>query len=106
MTREQERHLQADDLALQPDPHAGPVLPPCFQYVSAFIVGSRISPVQANGFLLAGFGADVDSFVVDTDYEEYAVMLQLSRDQRSGEESTNILLYSEFRSSSGKQDHL
>uniref|UniRef100_A0A674PQ88 Lipocalin/cytosolic fatty-acid binding domain-containing protein n=1 Tax=Takifugu rubripes TaxID=31033 RepID=A0A674PQ88_TAKRU len=45
-------------------------------------------------FLLAGFGADVDSFVVGTNYEEYAVMLQLSRDQRSGEKSTNILLYS------------
>ncbi|TWW66485.1 Protein AMBP [Takifugu flavidus] len=40
------------------------------------------------------FGADVDSFVVGTNYEEYAAMLQLSRDQRSGEKSTNILLYS------------
>lgn len=47
LIREQERHVQADDLALQPDPHAGPVLPPCFKYVSAFPVGSKISPVKA-----------------------------------------------------------
>lgn len=57
-------------------------------------------------FLLTGFGADVDSFVVRTNYEEHAVMLQLSRDQRSGEKSTNIILYSEFWFSSVKNDHL
>lgn len=47
----------------------------------------------------------MDSFVVGTNYEEYAVMLQLSRDQRSGEESTNIVLYSEFSFSSAKENH-
>lgn len=47
--------------------------------------------------LPTGFGADVDSFVVGTNYEEYAVTLQLSRDRRSGEKSTNMILYSESR---------
>lgn len=47
--------------------------------------------------LFTGFGSDVDSFVVRTNYKEYAVMLQLSTEKLSGDKSTNIILYSEFQ---------
>uniref|UniRef100_H3D6Q0 Protein AMBP n=1 Tax=Tetraodon nigroviridis TaxID=99883 RepID=H3D6Q0_TETNG len=40
------------------------------------------------------FGSDVDSFVVRTDYENVAVMLQLSTEKMSGNRSTNLILYS------------
>lgn len=46
--------------------------------------------------LFTGFGSDVDSFVVRTNYKEYAVMLQLSTEKLSGNKSTNIILYSEW----------
>ncbi|XP_008284458.1 protein AMBP-like [Stegastes partitus] len=42
----------------------------------------------------ARFAADVDSFVVHTDYEEYAVMLQLSTEKPSETKTTKIKLYS------------
>ncbi len=45
--------------------------------------------------LSAGFGADVDSFVVRTNYDEYAVMLQLSTEKPSGSKTTILKLYSE-----------
>lgn len=46
-------------------------------------------------FRLAGFGADVDSFVVRINYDEYAMMLQLSTDKLSGKKDTAAKLYSE-----------
>lgn len=49
----------------------------------------------ADTFLSAGFGADVDSFVVRSRYDEYAVMLQLSTEKPSGNKTTNLKLYSE-----------
>lgn len=78
-----------------------------FHHASSPFLPSVLDPVIKAlllKFLLAGFGADVDSFVVGTNYEEYAAMLQLSRDQRSGQKSTNIILYSEFRFSSVRED--
>lgn len=49
-----------------------------------------------NTFLSAGFGADVDSFVVDTNYDEYAMMLLLSTEKPSGNKTTTVKLYSEW----------
>lgn len=46
-------------------------------------------------FLSAGFGVDVDSFVVHADYDEYAVMLLLSTEKLSGNKTTLVRLYSE-----------
>lgn len=48
-------------------------------------------------FFLTGFGLNVDSFVVRSDYEDLAVMLQLSTEKLSGIKSTNLILYSEWR---------
>ena len=39
----------------------------------------------------------MDSFVVRTDYEDFAVMLQLSTEKLWGNKSTNLVLYSEWR---------
>lgn len=39
----------------------------------------------------------MDSFVVRTDYEDFAVVIQLSTEKLSGNKSTNLLLYSEWR---------
>lgn len=47
-------------------------------------------------FLPAGFGADVDSFVVHTNYSEYAMMLLHGIEKPSGIESITVKLYSEF----------
>ncbi|KAM9338416.1 protein AMBP-like [Symphorus nematophorus] len=43
---------------------------------------------------VARFGADVDSFVVRTNYDEYAMMLQLSTEKPSGSKTTIVKLYS------------
>ncbi|XP_074474188.1 protein AMBP-like [Sebastes fasciatus] len=43
---------------------------------------------------VARFGADVDSFVVRSRYDEYAVMLQLSTEKPSGNKTTKLKLYS------------
>ncbi|MEQ2247815.1 hypothetical protein ILYODFUR_012962 [Ilyodon furcidens] len=43
---------------------------------------------------VARFGADVDCFVVDTNYNEYALMLQLSTEKPSGNKTTIVKLYS------------
>lgn len=43
----------------------------------------------------AEFNADVDVFVVHTDYDEHAMMLQLSTEKPSGIMSTAVKLYSE-----------
>ncbi|XP_012726549.2 protein AMBP isoform X2 [Fundulus heteroclitus] len=43
---------------------------------------------------VARFGADVDSFVVDTDYDEYALMMQLSNEKPTGNKTTIVKLYS------------
>ncbi|XP_069563109.1 protein AMBP-like [Brachyistius frenatus] len=40
------------------------------------------------------FGADVDSFVVHTNYDEYAMMLLLSTEKPSGNKTTSVKLYS------------
>ena len=45
--------------------------------------------------LSAGFGVDVDSFVVDTNYDEYAMMLQQTKGRQSVHGSTMVKLYSE-----------
>ncbi|XP_008422212.1 protein AMBP-like [Poecilia reticulata] len=42
---------------------------------------------------VARFGADVDSFVIRTNYDEYALMLQLSTEQPSGNKTTTVKLY-------------
>lgn len=42
----------------------------------------------------ARFAADVDSFVVHTNYDEFAVMLQLSTEKPSETKTTKIKLYS------------
>ncbi|XP_040013998.1 protein AMBP-like isoform X1 [Xiphias gladius] len=58
--------------------------------------GAHRSVMQhiANTFLPAGFGADVDSYVVHTNYEEYAMMLLLSTEKPSGNKTTIVKLYS------------
>ncbi|XP_051268634.1 protein AMBP-like isoform X2 [Dicentrarchus labrax] len=43
---------------------------------------------------VARFGADVDSFVVHTNYDEYAMMLLLSTEMPSGNKTTIVKLYS------------
>uniref|UniRef100_UPI0037E89F95 protein AMBP-like n=1 Tax=Semicossyphus pulcher TaxID=241346 RepID=UPI0037E89F95 len=43
---------------------------------------------------VARFGADVDSFVVHTDYAHFAMMLQLSTEKPSGNKTTIAKLYS------------
>nr|XP_046230206.1 protein AMBP-like [Scatophagus argus]XP_046230208.1 protein AMBP-like [Scatophagus argus] len=43
---------------------------------------------------VARFGADVDSFVVHTNYDEYAMMLLLSTEKPSGNKTTTVKLYS------------
>ncbi|XP_040014000.1 protein AMBP-like isoform X3 [Xiphias gladius] len=43
---------------------------------------------------VARFGADVDSYVVHTNYEEYAMMLLLSTEKPSGNKTTIVKLYS------------
>lgn len=43
---------------------------------------------------VARFGADVDSFVADTNYDEYATMFQLSTEKPSGNITTIVKLYS------------
>lgn len=43
---------------------------------------------------LARFGADVDSYVVQTNYDEYAMMLLQGVEKPSGTESTTAKLYS------------
>ncbi|XP_013859338.1 protein AMBP [Austrofundulus limnaeus] len=43
---------------------------------------------------VARFNADVDSFVVHTDYNEYAMILQLSTEEPSGIKTTTVKLYS------------
>lgn len=67
-----------------------------FQVFSCFFSVSFSSKVFicSKPFFLTGFGADVDSFVVATDYEDFAVMLQLSTEKLSGNRSTNLILYS------------
>uniref|UniRef100_A0A3B3YCS1 Lipocalin/cytosolic fatty-acid binding domain-containing protein n=1 Tax=Poecilia mexicana TaxID=48701 RepID=A0A3B3YCS1_9TELE len=42
---------------------------------------------------VARFGADVDSFVTHINYDEYALMLQLSTEQPSGNKTTTVKLY-------------
>ncbi|XP_070845250.1 protein AMBP-like [Chaetodon trifascialis] len=42
---------------------------------------------------VARFGADVDSFVVHTNYDEYAMVLQLSTEKPSGNKTTIAKLY-------------
>ncbi|KAM6975677.1 protein AMBP-like [Tautogolabrus adspersus] len=42
----------------------------------------------------ARFGADVDSFVVQTNYDGFAMMLQLSTEKPSGNQTTKAKLYS------------
>ncbi|XP_040915519.1 protein AMBP-like isoform X2 [Toxotes jaculatrix] len=43
---------------------------------------------------VARFGADVDSYVVHTNYDEYAMMLLLSTEKPSGNKTTTVKLYS------------
>ncbi|XP_045923609.1 protein AMBP-like [Micropterus dolomieu] len=43
---------------------------------------------------VARFGADVDSFVVHSNYDEYAMMLLLSTEKPSGNKTTTVKLYS------------
>ncbi|XP_028458028.1 protein AMBP [Perca flavescens] len=43
---------------------------------------------------VARFGADVDSFVVHSNYDEYAMMLLLSTEKPSGIKTTTVKLYS------------
>ncbi|XP_034752608.1 protein AMBP-like isoform X2 [Etheostoma cragini] len=43
---------------------------------------------------VARFGADVDSFVVHSNYDEYAMVLLLSTEKPSGIKSTTVKLYS------------
>ncbi|KAK5900749.1 hypothetical protein CgunFtcFv8_025681 [Champsocephalus gunnari] len=47
---------------------------------------------------VARFGADVDSFVVHSNYNEYAMMLLLSTEQPSGTKTSKIKLYSRSKS--------
>lgn len=69
-----------------------------FQVCSSFFVSfSYKILIDQESFFLTGFGSDVDSFVVRTDYENVAVMLQLSTEKMSGNRSTNLILYSEWR---------
>ncbi|XP_076613521.1 protein AMBP-like [Chaetodon auriga] len=42
---------------------------------------------------VARFGADVDSFVVHTNYDKYATVLQLSTEKSSGNKTTIVKLY-------------
>uniref|UniRef100_A0A4W6CCZ6 Lipocalin/cytosolic fatty-acid binding domain-containing protein n=1 Tax=Lates calcarifer TaxID=8187 RepID=A0A4W6CCZ6_LATCA len=42
---------------------------------------------------VAKFGADVDSYVVHTNYDEYAMILQLSTEKQSGNTTTIVKLY-------------
>ncbi|XP_024860488.1 protein AMBP-like isoform X2 [Kryptolebias marmoratus] len=44
--------------------------------------------------LVTRFSADVDSFVVHTNYNEYAMILQLSTEKPSGNKTTIVKLYS------------
>ncbi|XP_072228684.1 protein AMBP-like [Leuresthes tenuis] len=44
---------------------------------------------------VARFGADVDSSVVHTNYDDYAMILQLSTEKPSGNKTTTVKLYSE-----------
>ncbi|XP_047425389.1 protein AMBP-like isoform X2 [Mugil cephalus] len=43
---------------------------------------------------VARFGADVYSFVVDTNYDEYAMLIQLGTEKPSGNKTTTVKLYS------------
>lgn len=52
--------------------------------------------MHCESFLPAGFGADVDSFVVHTNYDEYAMMLLQGTEKPSGIETITVKLYSEF----------
>lgn len=48
-------------------------------------------------FLSAGLDADVESFVVETDYNDYAIMVMLSTNRVKGTRSKFIKLYSEWQ---------
>lgn len=97
--------MQADDLCLQPGQLAGTLFPPRFKCVSASVVSfcqnsaiffkKNVFKNKSLPLSLAGFGTDVESFVLRTNYDEYAVMLQLSLEVESGNKSTNVVLYSE-----------
>lgn len=52
--------------------------------------------MHCESFLPAGFGADVDSFVVHTNYDEYAMMLLQGTEKPSGIKTITVKLYSEF----------
>ena len=47
-------------------------------------------------FLSAGAGADVDSYVVDTNYDEYVMLYQQSTEKPSGNTTLGVKLYSEW----------
>lgn len=49
-------------------------------------------------FLHAEWGADVDAYVVDTNYDEYAIVM-LSKQKTGGEKTKSAKLYSECHSS-------
>lgn len=48
-----------------------------------------------NTFLSAGFNADVDSFVVQTGYDEYALIVQQGTEKPEQIKTTTAKLYSE-----------
>lgn len=45
--------------------------------------------------LSAGLDADVESMVVETDYDDYAIMVMLSTNRVTGTKSKFVKLYSE-----------
>ncbi|XP_026154075.1 protein AMBP-like isoform X2 [Mastacembelus armatus] len=49
---------------------------------------------------VARFSADVDSYVVHTNYDEYAMMLLMSTEKPSGNKTTIVKLYSRARDAS------
>ncbi|XP_022624166.1 protein AMBP-like isoform X1 [Seriola dumerili] len=67
------------------DQHSRTILPPYCQSATQHI---------GNTFLSTGFGADVHTYVVHSNYDEYAMMLLLSTEKPSGNETTTAKLYS------------
>uniref|UniRef100_A0A3B5LEU7 Lipocalin/cytosolic fatty-acid binding domain-containing protein n=1 Tax=Xiphophorus couchianus TaxID=32473 RepID=A0A3B5LEU7_9TELE len=69
------------------------------QHVSSFRNGTCMetltvySLTSTTGRFFHHIATDVDSFVIHTNYDEYALMLQLSTEQPSGNKTTTVKLY-------------
>lgn len=70
-------------------------------FLSSFLISFRgfetttASSHHPPPLLSAGFGADVDSFVLHTNYEEYAMLFQLSSEKLIENKTATVRLYSQ-----------